>query len=548
MDEITTAIAVALAGGAGAGLKSVASSSVTDLYAQLKKVVASRVGGRDEAVTQVVDAEVPAPVAIERALAPHAHALAGEDVRELVLSLLRALADEDLLPESSTYRASIRGAMADLGRRVEELTAEQYRIISILRAEPQVLISGAAGSGKTLVAAEKAARLADSGLSVLFLCHNPLLAQHVQRLVVGTRVEVLDFTGWVRAVLGTDGENRDGWSEYHEPTESEVLSALDALSHLHPYDAIIVDEAQDFREEWWLLVDAAIAGSAHRILYIFYDNAQTLLKRDERFPIRGPLLDLTRNCRNSGPVLQVMSALQPGLPASDPVLARLGGVLCLRWQPGAEAELLEQALAYCSRAGVDEVVFLTAQQLTDAQIMAFEVGQGERWQLLVEREVNSLHQSHPDQRTDGFHPWWASTDFSDEQTPTPKDLHQLTRLVARIQEAFKTSGNRQALTPLLDLQEQLKQSGSVRKPRVIAHGAPQSVTGEVAAYSIAEFKGLESDGVIFWDRGPQALTRAELYVAASRARSHLVLIMRNETFRRYNVVDALGRRTSSSCD
>ncbi len=52
---------------------------------------------------------------------------------------------------------------------------------------------------------------------------------------------------------------------------------------------------------------------------------------------------------------------------------------------------------------------------------------------------------------------------------------------------------------------------------------------------------MEADGVIVLDHDSRQLSQAELFVAASRARSHLVLVLRDEAFRRHNVVDALGR-------
>jgi hypothetical protein len=71
---------------------------------------------------------------------------------------------------------SIRQRFAELNIVVERLTARQTEVIEELTDESRVLISGAAGSGKTLVAAQKALRTAKAGYSTLFVCHNPLLA------------------------------------------------------------------------------------------------------------------------------------------------------------------------------------------------------------------------------------------------------------------------------------------------------------------------------------------------------------------------------------
>jgi superfamily I DNA/RNA helicase len=65
------------------------------------------------------------------------------------------------------------------------------------------------------------------------------------------------------------------------------------------FDAIIVDEGQDFEEEWWAALTSLLADPDDGILYIFYDDNQRLYKRNAAFPITGPPVHLTRNCRNT---------------------------------------------------------------------------------------------------------------------------------------------------------------------------------------------------------------------------------------------------------
>ena len=72
----------------------------------------------------------------------------------------------------------------------------------------RVRISGCAGSGETLVAAEKALRLARAGVTTLFLCHNPLLAEHVREnyvLLLGG-AHSLESTSLIGAKLSLPAE------------------------------------------------------------------------------------------------------------------------------------------------------------------------------------------------------------------------------------------------------------------------------------------------------------------------------------------------------
>ena len=76
---------------------------------------------------------------------------------------------------------------------IEQLTEEQYVILDYLKRHRRAAISGSAGSGKTLVALEKAIRLYRDGFSVLFLCHNPYLANSLRLRVeeVGSKYMIL---------------------------------------------------------------------------------------------------------------------------------------------------------------------------------------------------------------------------------------------------------------------------------------------------------------------------------------------------------------------
>ena len=62
------------------------------------------------------------------------------------------------------------------------------------------------------------------------------------------------------------------------------------------------------------------------MLYISYDDRQSLLPYRARYPIEMPPLDLSRNCRNGGSIFQVMRKLVPDSPLPEQLLANLGDV------------------------------------------------------------------------------------------------------------------------------------------------------------------------------------------------------------------------------
>lgn len=61
------------------------------------------------------------------------------------------------------------------------LSNEQIRASRRLAANPRTVVRGAAGTGKSVIALERARQLAANGKRVLMLCFNQLLAAHVRK-------------------------------------------------------------------------------------------------------------------------------------------------------------------------------------------------------------------------------------------------------------------------------------------------------------------------------------------------------------------------------
>lgn len=226
-----------------------------------------------------------------------------------LLTLLKSVAAQEKEPiREEKFSESIKASMWELDSKVESLTREQFQVIKQLRYLKKVRISGCAGSGKTLVAAEKSIRLANAGISTLFLCHNPYLARHVKKLVKGTAVKVYPFGDWINDINGRQaGRGGDYWNNYFEPTGAELETAFDRIvTNRITYDAIVIDEAQDFKNDWWTIIEAALIDSSNSILYIFHDDNQAILPFRSIYPIDEPVIDLSRNCRNGGRIYDFM--------------------------------------------------------------------------------------------------------------------------------------------------------------------------------------------------------------------------------------------------
>ena len=184
----------------------------------------------------------------------------------------------------------------DVRWRIARLTDDQMRMADVAEANPRVLCTGGAGTGKTFLAERLARRWAEAGLQVALVCRSP----------------------WLRHFLA---------SRLSAP--GLTVSLIDAVrldcrrAGLDRFDALIVDEGQDLFEMRCIeTLDSVVAGglAAGRWCWFHDLNNQALTPRFERrawdfleslCPVRMPL---RINCRNTRVILEwIQDALDADL-------------------------------------------------------------------------------------------------------------------------------------------------------------------------------------------------------------------------------------------
>ena len=102
----------------------------------------------------------------------------GREPRGLTAKEIRE-ARQVLRPDLETA-LSLGGYLTGVDDRLVQLTNEQIRASRRMAANPRTVVRGAAGTGKSVIALDRALQLCAAGHDVLYLCFNRLLAAHVQ--------------------------------------------------------------------------------------------------------------------------------------------------------------------------------------------------------------------------------------------------------------------------------------------------------------------------------------------------------------------------------
>jgi hypothetical protein len=178
-------------------------------------------------------------------------------------------------------RTPLKLAFDEEDRKIVELTADQAWILSFIAHRQRAVVTGPAGSGKTLLAIQIARRLADAGKPTLLTCFNKRLAEYLRTSTEGVEhVEVSHFHELCvrmarEAGLPLPPASVEPGSAYFERELPALLG--EAAAKLGPrYEGIVVDEAQDFREWWWSSLLALHRHPDDGPLYLFADDNQNL--------------------------------------------------------------------------------------------------------------------------------------------------------------------------------------------------------------------------------------------------------------------------------
>ena len=246
-------------------------------------------------------------------------------------------------------------------RKPLELDEHQRRIATTRTETGYRRVKGPAGSGKSLVLAARAAELARDGKRVLVCTYNitlmnylrDLVARHARDLAArqGTRpkvirqqIEFFNFHYWCRLVCihtGHEKRYKQLWATYedeevlkyhlaelvqriYDPSieeEDEYVVLSDAPPR---YDAILVDEGQDYELPWWHTLRKAVEQDGGEMLLVA-DKTQNIHGTAEAWTeetmigsgFRGPWVELKISYRLPPLIIPILEKFIADFPIEE---------------------------------------------------------------------------------------------------------------------------------------------------------------------------------------------------------------------------------------
>ncbi len=123
-------------------------------------------------------------------------------------------------------------------------------LLAHMLSTPKLLVEGVAGSGKTLLAVQRALDSASQGLKTLFLCYNKTLAQELRHHLRGSSVDVHHFHELCHQLCQQAGiefkvQQQATAQFWDEDIPEKAMQALEKLPQRR-WQSLVIDEGQDF--------------------------------------------------------------------------------------------------------------------------------------------------------------------------------------------------------------------------------------------------------------------------------------------------------------
>lgn len=198
---------------------------------------------------------------------------------------------------------SVASNALETARSYIQMTKQQASILEFLREQPTAVIHGPAGTGKTMLAIEKAKMLANEGKKVLYFCFNEFLLSYVTEHYGHANITFHNVRSLAEELMP---DAKFSLAEIIPQFIRYFQNEYDDAKW--EYSNVVIDEGQDIAEDVLehisLLVD--MLGGHY---YVFYDKNQYIMmhKSTHWLDTYGDCrLVLYKNCRNTAEIAKTV--------------------------------------------------------------------------------------------------------------------------------------------------------------------------------------------------------------------------------------------------
>lgn len=274
--------------------------------------------------------------------------------------------------ETWVPRVCLADRVTDASDRAVALAEEQIRILDIASDNSRAIVTGGAGTGKTVVARELCLRKATSGKRVQYFCFTDALAMSVDRQfesarAAGSDVRSTPIRRYAAALLKASGRaaseaSPDFWANVSFEAACSALPPLDERP-----DLVVIDEAQDLDDSDKALIEEL---SGDNDLWIFRDPKQQFWRDRgiaKDFDSDFAKLKLQTQHRNPSAIAKLVSAYAP--ESSELELKPDPSIRIVSCEPGSLPRRLAHKLSTLRKEGAAPrdiaIVTLAGQTLSE---------------------------------------------------------------------------------------------------------------------------------------------------------------------------------------
>ena len=246
---------------------------------------------------------------------------------------------------------------------IRDLTHERANLLLQLQDNERYLVRGPAGSGKSWMAFEQAKRWTDEGKRVAMIAFNRGMVSYMemknQELSEDSQINFVGTFHDFAKYIGSDAGSPSRYNEDDDEFGPSLIAAAKALDAEKRFDAVVVDEAQDFMSSWWEAIRLSLTDTEHGRIAAFGDDQQKVFGKRKGPEWAMAIFRLRENIRNSQQIAKVASTLvEDSITARGPNSYEVEFIICAqedavemaddyvekltdkeRWQPGEIALL-----------------------------------------------------------------------------------------------------------------------------------------------------------------------------------------------------------------